>query len=39
MDVKTRKILTLYGVFNRKSGEVRLYLMRKEGGRGLISVL
>ena len=38
MDVKTRKILTMCGVFNRKSGVGRMYLKRKDGGRGLISV-
>ena len=38
MDVKTRKLLTVYGVFNRKSRVGRLHLKRKEGGRGLISV-
>ena len=38
MDVKTRKILTMHGVFKRQSGVGRLYLKRKEGGRGLISV-
>ena len=38
MDVKTRKILTMCGVFNRKSGVGRLYLKRKYGGRGLIIV-
>ena len=38
MDKKTRRILTMNGAFNRKSGVGRLYLKRKEGGRGLISV-
>jgi len=39
MDVKTRKKLTLHGAFHRKSDVDRLYLKRKDGGRGLISVL
>ena len=38
LDVKTRKILTMYGVFNSKSSVGRLYLKRKYGERGLISV-
>ena len=38
MDVKTRKILTMKGVFHRKSNVDRLYLKRNCGGRGLISV-
>lgn len=39
MDVKTRKTLTLHGAFHRNSDVDRLYLKRKDGGRGLISVL
>ena len=38
MDIRTRKLLTMNGVFNRKSGVGRLYLKRKDGGRGLVSV-
>ena len=38
LDVKTRKILTMYGVFHKKSSVDRLYMKRNEGGRGLISV-
>ena len=37
MDVKTRKILTMNNVFHRKGNVSRLYMKRKEGGRGLIS--
>lgn len=39
MDVRTRKLLTMCGVFHRGSSVDRLYLRRKDGGRGLISVL
>ena len=39
MDVKTRKTLTLHGAFHRNSDVDRLYLKRKDGGRGLISVV
>ena len=38
MDVKTRKILTMNGAFNRKSSTLRLYMKRKDGGRGLMGV-
>ncbi len=38
MDVKTRKILTMCGAFRRLSSVDRLYMKRKDGGRGLISV-
>ena len=38
MDVRTRKLLTMFGAFHRNSGVDRLYMKRKEGGRGLISV-
>ena len=34
----TRKTLTIYGAFHPKSDVDRLYLKRKHGGRGLISV-
>ena len=39
MDVRTRKLLTMFGVFHMKSNVDRLYMKRKEGGRGLISVM
>ena len=38
MDPKTRKMLTLCGAFHKRASFGRLYLKRKEGGRGLISV-
>ena len=38
MDVKTRKFLAMFGVFHMKSSVDRLYMKRKDGGRGLISV-
>ena len=39
MDVKTRKILTMNGIFHKKGNVDRLYLKRNEGGRGLMSVV
>ena len=39
MDVKTRKTMTMHGAFHRKSDVDRLYMKRKDGGRGLISVV
>ena len=36
--VHTRKILTMHGAFHQKSDVDRLYLKRKDGERGLISV-
>ena len=38
MDIKTRKILTLNGMFHQKGNVDRLYMPRRNGGRGLISV-
>ena len=38
MDRKTRKLLTMNGAFNMQSSVDRLYIKRKAGGRGLISV-
>ena len=38
IDVKTRKILTMNGIFHKKGNVDRLYINRKAGGRGLISV-
>ena len=37
-DPKTRKMLTLCGAFHKRGSFGRLYLKRKEGGRGLITV-
>ena len=39
MDVRTRKLLTMFGVFHIRSSVARLYRKRKDGGRGLISVM
>ena len=39
MDIKTRKTLTQSGNFHRNSSVDRLYSSRKEGGRGLSSVV
>jgi len=36
LDVKTRKILTMNGIFHKKGNVDRLYLKRNEGGRGLM---
>ena len=38
LDRKTRKILTIHGVLYPRSNISRLYLTRREGGRGIISV-
>ena len=38
LDKTTRKTLTMYGALHPKSDIDRLYLRRKEGGRGLISI-
>ena len=38
IDIKTRKILTMLGAFHRNSDVDRLYVSRKDGGRGLTSV-
>ena len=37
IDRKTRKLFTIYGALHPKSNVDRLYIPRKEGGRGLIS--
>ena len=37
IDRKTRKLFTMYGALNPESDVDRLYIPRKEGGRGLIS--
>ena len=38
IDRKTRKLFTIYGALHSKSDVDRLYIPRKEGGRGLISI-
>ena len=38
MDIKLRKTMTMYGGLHPKSDVDRLYVKRKEEGRGLISV-
>ena len=38
IDRKTRKLFTTYGAFHAKSDVDRLYIPRKEGGRGLRSI-
>ena len=38
IDRKTRKFFTMYGALHPKSDADRLYIPRKEGGRGLISI-
>ena len=38
MDRRTRKFMTMHRALNPKSDVARIYLSRKEGGRGLISV-
>ena len=38
IDTRTSKIMTMAGMFHQKGDVDRLYLMRKDGGRGMISV-
>ena len=38
IDIRTIKMMTTAGMFHQKGDVDRLYLMRKEGGRGMISV-
>ena len=38
LDRKTRKLLTIHGVFHQRSDIDRSYVPRKRGGRGLIVV-
>jgi hypothetical protein len=38
MDRKTRKMLTIHGQHHPRADTNRLYVPRKEGGRGLIQV-
>lgn len=37
-DIKTRKLLTKHGGFHPKSSTLRLFIKRKDGGRGLVNV-
>ena len=37
IDRKTKKLFTIYGALHPKSDVDRLYITRKEGGRGVIS--
>ena len=37
IDRKTRKFFTIYGVLSPRAHTSRIYLLRKEGGHGLIS--
>ena len=37
-DRKTRKLFTIYGAFHTKSDVDRLYIPKREGGRGLILI-
>ena len=38
IDRKPRKLLTIYGALHQKSDVDRLYIPRKERGRGLVSI-
>ena len=38
MDRKTRKLMTIHGALHPRSDVDRIYIPRKEGGRGLLSV-
>ena len=38
LDSKTRKILTMHGMLHQKSDVDRIYIPRKEAGRGLIEI-
>ena len=38
MNENTRKRLTMFGAFHKKGSVPRLYMKRKDGGRGLISM-
>ena len=38
IDIGTRKLMSMHGVFHPKSSTARLYTSRKEGGRGLHSI-
>ena len=39
IDRKSRKLFTMYGALHPKSDVDRLYIPKKEGGRGLISIV
>ena len=38
IDIRTRKIMTMAGIFHQKGDVGSLYLMRKDRGRGMFSV-
>ena len=38
IDIKIRKLFTIYGELHPKSHVHKLYIPKKEGGRGLISI-
>ena len=38
IDTKTRKLFTVYGKLHPKSDVDRLYIPRKDGGRGLVAI-
>ena len=38
IDIGIRKFMIMYGVFHLKLSTARLYISRKEGGRGLYSI-
>ena len=38
LDCRTRNLLTIHGALHPRSNVSRLYLPRREGGRGIISV-
>ena len=38
VDIGTRKLLTTHGMFHPKSSTARLYISRKDGGKGLHSI-
>ena len=38
LQTKTRKLFTIYGALHPKSDVDKLYIPRKEGARGLISI-
>ena len=39
LDIKTRKLLTISGSFHKNSDIDRLYTIRKQGGRGINSIV
>ena len=38
IDIRTKKLMTMEGIFHQKGDVDCLYLMRKDGGKGMISV-